>query len=114
MRVGLQNFCFMSTTHFAIRTKQNIAIYEANPSTWSITMQKSLGENEACELISYSPDGALFAACFKDRISLYDASTLQQVKEIAEPFVYQVSWSPLGTFLVYTNNLQFDNYCTER
>lgn len=95
-----------SITHLATRTKQGFAFYEANPnSNWAVTQLKSV--DEACEKISYSPDGSLFAACFKDRLALYDAQSMQIVKQIIEPYVYELSWSPLSTFLVYVDALIF-------
>lgn len=82
----------------ALRGKSGVSFVHHEPDAG--VHGRSLGDVDDCHDFLYSPDGAVFAALRKDRVSVLSAADLSVVCEVAEENVVAVHFSPLSTKLV--------------
>lgn len=87
-----------SQLQFAYRTQKGIGLFDAAPTYQPLAgFAKPEGNLRCC---AYSPCGRYFAWASPEVVTVVDASNGQQVLALPILNVYELGFSPLGTFLV--------------
>ncbi|KZL72145.1 eukaryotic translation initiation factor eif2a [Colletotrichum incanum] len=87
-----------SQLQFAYRTQKGIGLFDAAPTYQPLAgFTKPEGNLRCC---AYSPCGRYFAWASPEVVTVVDASNGQQVLALPILNVYELGFSPLGTFLV--------------
>ncbi|KAI8297248.1 Eukaryotic translation initiation factor 2A [Colletotrichum sp. SAR11_240] len=87
-----------SSLQFAYRTQKGIGLFDAAPAYQPLSgFVKPEGNLRCC---GYSPCGRYFAWASPEVVTVVDASTGQQVLALPILNVYELGFSPLGTFLI--------------
>ncbi|KAF2237390.1 translation initiation factor eIF-2A [Viridothelium virens] len=85
-------------TQLAYRTLKGIGIFNAAPVYEGLPgFQRPEGNLRCCV---YSPDGRFFAWASPEQVSVVDASTGYLVTNLPAENVYELGFSPLGTFII--------------
>ncbi|KAF2433846.1 translation initiation factor eIF-2A [Tothia fuscella] len=93
-------------TQLAFRTLKGIGILNAAPVYETLAgFQKPEGNLRCC---CYSPDGKYFAWASPEQVSVVDASNGQIVTILPAPNVFELGFSPLGTYMITWQRLQKD------
>ena len=88
----------MALTQFAYRTLKGIGITNAAPVYDDLPdFTKPEGNLRCC---SYSPCGRYFAWASADRVNIIDASIGDNVSTLPADNVYELGFSPLGTYVI--------------
>jgi len=86
-----------SPLQFAYRTQKAIGLFDADPVYESLPgFEKPEGNLRCCV---YSPCGRFFAWASADGVSVVDSSVGHKVAVFAIPNVFELGFSPRGTFL---------------
>ncbi|OLN94289.1 Eukaryotic translation initiation factor 2A [Colletotrichum chlorophyti] len=87
-----------TSLQFAYRTQKGIGLFDAAPTYQPLAgFNKPEGNLRCC---AYSPCGRYFAWASPEVVTVVDASNGQQVLALPILNVYELGFSPLGTFLV--------------
>ncbi|SLM36565.1 Translation initiation factor, beta propellor-like domain [Lasallia pustulata] len=85
-------------TQFAYRTLKGIGVVDASPVYEPLSgFQRPDGNLRCCV---YSPDGRYFAWASPERVTVVDASVGHVITSLAAQNVYELGFSPLGTFII--------------
>ncbi|KAF5963500.1 eukaryotic translation initiation factor 2a [Fusarium coicis] len=87
-----------SPLQFAYRTQRDIGITDAAPVYQPLTGFKKPEGNLRC--CTYSPCGRYFAWASPEAVTIIDPSTSQQVLSLPISNVYELGFSPRGTFVI--------------
>ncbi|KAI9654874.1 MAG: hypothetical protein M1831_005243 [Alyxoria varia] len=85
-------------TQFAFRSQKGVGLLDAAPVYQSPSGFSRPEGNIRCT--AYSPDGRFFAWASPDQVSVVDPSIGHLVATLPAPNVYELGFSPLGTFLI--------------
>jgi len=87
-----------SPLQFAYRTQKTIGVFDASPTYESVSgFAKPEGNLRCCD---YSPCGRFFGYASAEAVTVVDASSGQQVLTLPIINVYEIGFSPRGTFLI--------------
>lgn len=81
-----------------VRTLKGIGIFDASPVYEALPAFERPEGNLRCS--TYSSDGKFFAWASSDQVSVIDPSTGHIVTTLPAENVYELGFSPLGTFLI--------------
>jgi translation initiation factor 2A len=85
-------------TQFAYRTLKEIGIVDAAPVYEPLPgFQKPEGNSRCC---TYSPCGRYFAWASNDGVTVVDANVGHVITSLPTPNVYEVGFSPRGSFII--------------
>ncbi|KAK4611940.1 Eukaryotic translation initiation factor 2A [Fulvia fulva] len=85
-------------TQLAYRTSKHIGVFDAAPVYEPLPgFQRPDGNLRCC---TYSPDGRYFAWASPDNVSVVDASVGHVVTTLPAQNVYELGFSPAGTFII--------------
>ncbi|KAI5361517.1 Putative translation initiation factor 2A, translation initiation factor, beta propellor [Septoria linicola] len=85
-------------TQLAFRTSKTVGVFDATPVYTKVPGFSQPEGNLRCCV--YSPDGRFFAWASPDDVSVIDASTGHIVTSLPAANVYELGFSPLGTFII--------------
>lgn len=87
-----------SPLQFAYRTQKTIGVFDAAPVYQSLpAFVQPEGNLRCCD---YSPCGRFFGYASSEAVTLVDASNGQQLLSLPMGSVYEIGFSPRGTFLI--------------
>ncbi|SMQ54988.1 unnamed protein product [Zymoseptoria tritici ST99CH_3D7] len=85
-------------TQFAYRTSKNVGVFDAAPVYEKLPgFQLPEGNLRCCV---YSPDGRFFAWASPEKVTVIDASVGHVVTELPAEHVYELGFSPAGTYII--------------
>ena len=88
-----------SPLQFTYRTQKTIGLFDAAPVYEPLAgFAKPEGGNLRCS--AYSPCGRFFGWASAESVTVVDASTGHQVLNLPLVNVYELGFSPLGTFVI--------------
>jgi translation initiation factor 2A len=83
---------------FAYRTQKTIGLFDAAPAYESVAgFNKPEGNLRCC---NYSPCGRFFGWASPDAVNVVDSSNGQEVLSLPITNVYEIGFSPRGTFII--------------
>ncbi|KAF4556269.1 Eukaryotic translation initiation factor eIF2A-like protein [Elsinoe fawcettii] len=88
----------MAHTQLAYRTAKSIGILDATPVYEPLSGFEKPEGNLRCA--TYSPDGRFFAWASPDRVNVVDAATGNVSTTLPTENVFELSFSPLGTYII--------------
>ncbi|KAH8724555.1 eukaryotic translation initiation factor eIF2A-domain-containing protein [Phaeosphaeriaceae sp. PMI808] len=85
-------------TQLAYRTSKGIGVFNAAPVYEPLPgFQRPEGNLRCC---CYSPDSTYFAWASPEQVSVIDATTGQVITTLPTPNVFELGFSPLGTYII--------------